>query len=144
MAKVRINKTMTKLFTSAHRVVYKISKGKIGATQAGAKVAVLTTTGRKSGKDREVPIIVEEDGNGWVVVASYSGHDENPGWYHNLKASPAARLLIGDESHPVVATELDGARRQAGWDKLAAVYPDYNEYQKVTDRQIPVLHLAKT
>jgi len=144
MAQVRVNKTMTRIFSGTHRVLYKISKGKVGGKMADAKIAILTTTGRKSGKEREVPIIAEADGDGWLIVASYSGHDEHPGWYHNLKAQPSATLQVGDGTHPVVASELDGEPRDKAWAEMAAVYPDYTAYQGATDRQIPVLRLART
>lgn len=141
---VRPNKMMGRIFTSGHRILYKLSKGKLAAKQGSAPVAILTTIGRKSGKEREVPIIALEDGDGWFALASYAGHDEHPAWYHNLMAQPAGTLLIGDDSHPVVATQLEGAERERGWTAMAAVYSDYDEYQKVTDRKIPVLRLAKT
>lgn len=144
MAMVRVNKTMGKIFTSAHRVLYKLSKGKIGAQQGNAKVGVLTTTGRKSGKEREVPLIVQDDGAGWLVIASFSGHDEHPAWYLNLKANPQASLLIKDETHPVVAQELDGGAYKEAWEKMASANPDYNEYQKATERKLPVLRLVRS
>jgi deazaflavin-dependent oxidoreductase (nitroreductase family) len=82
---------------------------------------------------------VEHEGE-YALVASKGGAPENPGWYRNLKANPD-EVLIQDGAEKLAYTvrELEGDERQEWWDRSAAVYPDYLEYQENTDRLIPVL-----
>ena len=144
MAQTKINKRAAKVFTALHGWVYKATGGRLGGKMSGGEIIVLGTTGRKSGKLRERPLIGGHHPDGWVVIASYSGHDEHPAWYLNLQADPKAMVRAGNETHAVVARELEGEERQQLWDQMVTTYGDYAEYQKVTDREIPVLVLART
>ncbi len=139
MAQVRINKTVTKIFSTVHRWLYQASGGRLGGKMRGAPVAILATTGRRSGKPRSTPIYVIADDGNWVGTASYSGHDVHPAWYLNLEANPEATLTVDGTDHAVRARTAAGAERDRLWAKLVDVYPDYAEYQKVTDRAIPVV-----
>lgn len=136
-----MHKGMTKVFSGGHALLYKLSGGKLGSTMSGGTIALLTTKGRKSGADRTVPLIIVEHGSGWAVAASFSGHDVHPAWYLNMQTLPEADLTIAKTTHRVRPRELKGDERNEVWDRLTAVYPDYAEYQKVTDRLIPVLLL---
>ena len=144
MAQTKMHKGMTKVFSGAHALLYKVSAGRLGSSMGGGTVGLLTTTGRKSGKERTVPLTVVEHGNGWAVIASYSGHDVHPAWYLNLQAKPEATLTIGKTDHAVRSRELEGAERTEVWDRVTSTLPDYLEYQKVTDRVIPVVALEKS
>ena len=143
MAQTKINKRVGKIFTGLHTKVLKLSGGRIGAKMGGGEIIVLGTTGRKSGAFREQPLIGGDHPDGWVVIASYSGHDTHPAWYLNLMAKPEASVLAGGETYAVTAREVSGDERTKLWDEMAANYSDYAEYQKVTDRQIPVLVLER-
>jgi deazaflavin-dependent oxidoreductase (nitroreductase family) len=106
----------------------------------GIPVIVVTMRGAKSGKVRKIALMrVEHDGE-YALVASKGGAPEHPGWYLNLKANPD-EVLIQDGAEKLAYTvrELEGDERQTWWDRSAAVYADYLEYQKNTDRLIPVL-----
>lgn len=94
MARTKMPKGVTKLFSGVHTLLYKLSGGKLGSTMSGGRIGLLTTIGRKSGNDRTVPLILVEHGDGWAVTASYSGHDVDPAWYP-----------IPDRVIPVVALE---------------------------------------
>lgn len=143
MAATKINKTVGKIFTGLHGVIYKISGGKLGGSMGdGGVIALLLTTGAKTGKERTTPLIAVPAQDGWTVIASYSGHDVHPGWYHNLVADPQATLVIGKTEHPVTAQDLTGEARDKAWDIMAGIYADYEAYEDVTDREIPVLYLA--
>lgn len=144
MAQTKINKRVGKVFTTLHGRLYKLSGGKIGGKMAGGEIILLATTGRKSGQTREQPLIGGDHPDGWVVIASYSGHDEHPAWYLNLMANSEATVIAGNQSHPVRARVVEGDERTDLWDSMAATYSDYAEYQKVTDRPIPVLVLERT
>lgn len=144
MAQTKINKTLGKVFTGVHRSVYKLTGGKLGGKMADGDIIVVGTTGAKSGKARETALIGGPHDNGWVVVASYSGHDEHPGWYHNLMASPEATVQLGKSTHPVQARVVHGAERDELWAEMVKIYGDYDAYREVTDREIPVIVLERT
>ncbi|MFV1990645.1 MAG: nitroreductase family deazaflavin-dependent oxidoreductase, partial [Acidimicrobiales bacterium] len=112
--------------------------GKVG----GVTVALLTTTGRKSGKSRMTPLLTKKKGDDYIVVASFSGHDAHPFWYLNLSANPQAKLTIGRETYDVVAVVTEGEERESLYKEMTEMYDDYAEYQKVTDRVIPVVRLT--
>ncbi len=143
MAQTKINKRMAKVFTTLHGRLYKMTGGRFGGKMAGGQIIVLTTTGRESGKLRDRPLVGGNHPDGWVVIASFSGHDEHPAWYLNLMANPSATVTAGRERHPVRAREVSGEERTKMWDAMVETYADYEEYQKVTDRQIPVLLLER-
>lgn len=141
MARTKIPKPVSKVFSAMHRGVYKLSGGRLGGSFGQSKVILVTTTGRKSGKKRTLPLIGVDHGDGWGVIASASGHDTHPAWYLNLQANPEAIVTVGKAEHAVVARVLEGEERQQVWDQAVDAYADYAEYQKVTDRVIPVLAL---
>jgi len=105
----------------------------------GIPIVVVTTRGAKSGKLRKNPVMRVEHDGAYAVVASMGGSDEQPQWYHNIKADPdAVTLQDGDEPFDGHARELSGAEREEWWDRAVAIYPSYAEYQTRTDRLIPV------
>ncbi len=107
----------------------------------GMPVVVLTTVGAKTGKVRKVPLMrVEHDGK-YVAVASMGGAPKNPVWYFNLKAHPDLDLRDGEKTSAMTARELSGDEYQEWWARAVAAFPDYADYQKKTDRIIPVFIL---
>jgi F420H(2)-dependent quinone reductase len=105
----------------------------------GLPVIVMTTRGAKSGSLRKNPLMrVEHDGE-YLLVASMGGAPTNPTWYHNLVADPdAVTVQDGAEPFDVDARELSGEERGIWWERAVAAFPPYAEYQRKTDRQIPV------
>ncbi|MFD3509484.1 nitroreductase family deazaflavin-dependent oxidoreductase [Nocardia sp. NPDC058666] len=121
---------------------YEKSGGAEGTSMQGKPVILLTTRGAKTGKLRKTPLMrVEHDGE-YAVVASLGGAPKNPVWYYNIKADPHVELRDGTVSKDYTAREVFGEERQVWWDRAAAVWPDYNEYTKKTDRVIPVFVLT--
>lgn len=109
----------------------------------GIPIVVVTTRGAKSGKLRKFALMRVEHEGEYALVASVGGAPENPNWYHNLKADPAALMIQdGPEPKDYVAREVSGDERAAWWDRAVAVYPSYAEYQENTDRLIPVFVAA--
>ena len=106
----------------------------------GIPIVVFTTRGARSGKLRKVPLMrVEHDGV-YAMVASLGGAPKNPVWYTNVKADPdAVTVQDGPTVQDARAREIDGAERDLWWDRAVAVFPTYAEYQRKTDRLIPVL-----
>ncbi|MDV6262320.1 nitroreductase family deazaflavin-dependent oxidoreductase [Rhodococcoides yunnanense] len=122
---------------------YENSGGTEGTTMNGMPVVLLTTKGNKSGKLRKSPLMrVEHDGE-YAIVASLGGAPKHPVWYHNVKAEPLVELQDGTEKHDYVAREVTGDEKAVWWERSVEAYPDYADYQKKTDREIPVFVLAR-
>ena len=118
------------------------SGGTEGTVMRGMPVVLLTTVGAKSGKLRKSPLMrVEHDGQ-YAVVASLGGAPKNPVWYHNVKANPHVELQDGPAKGDYTAREVTGEEKAAWWERSVAAYPEYADYQKKTDREIPVLVLT--
>ena len=122
--------------------LYIASGGTQGTELKGMPVVLLTTIGAKSGKLRKTPLMrVEHDGE-YAVVASLGGAPKNPVWYYNIVANPQVELQDGTESGDYRAREVFGDEKAIWWDRAVAAYPDYADYQRKTDRAIPVFVLT--
>ena len=123
---------------------YEETDGEVGHEwQPGVPTLVLTTKGRKTGLERKFALIYQTDGGNPVVVASKGGAPEHPGWYRNLVANPEVGVQIKGDKFTARARATSGEERAKLWEKLAAVWPDYNNYAKKTDREIPVVVLER-
>jgi len=121
--------------------LYEATDGKEGDTLEGKPVIILTTRGRKTGDVRKTPLMrVEHDGR-YVVVASMGGAPQHPVWYLNLLADPHVTLQDGAEVTDLRARTATPEERQVWWPRATAAWPPYDEYQKNTDREIPVVLL---
>jgi F420H(2)-dependent quinone reductase len=117
------------------------SGGTDGNLMRGMPVVLLTMRGAKSGKIRKVPLMrVEHDGL-YAAVASLGGAPKNPVWYYNLVSDPRVDLQDGTKQGTFVAREVHGDEKAHWWERAVAAYPDYADYQRNTDRQIPVFVL---
>ena len=131
--------------------VYRATGGRLGnkwrvgaAMQKPVPVCLLTTTGRKSGQDRTVPLLYLRHGESIVLVASQGGLPANPAWFHNLKADPAVRIQIGSDTGDYTAHIVGDAERGELWPKLVELYADFDAYAAWTDRRIPVIVCDRT
>lgn len=121
---------------------YEASGGAEGTSLQGKPVILLTTKGAKTGKLRKTPLMrVEHDGE-YAVVASLGGAPKHPVWYYNIKAEPHVELRDGTVNKDYTAREVFGEEKALWWDRAVQVWPDYAEYQKKTDREIPVFVLT--
>ena len=127
------------LFGAEHVRVYRETEGERGYHWRGTTILLLTTEGRTSGEPRTTPLIHRTDRDRWVVVASKGGAPEHPSWYQNLLANPEATIEVKAEEIPVRATTATGEERSRLWALMAEVWPAYDDYQKKTDREIPVV-----
>ncbi|WP_313861221.1 nitroreductase family deazaflavin-dependent oxidoreductase [Mycobacterium sp.] len=119
--------------------IYRRSNGKLGGTFQKAPVALLTTTGRKTGEPRVSPLLYLREGDRVLLVASRGGSDKHPLWYLNLKADPKVTVQIKYEVLQLQARDATGAEREEYWPKLVAMYPSFDDYKSWTDRVIPVV-----
>jgi deazaflavin-dependent oxidoreductase (nitroreductase family) len=109
---------------------------------AGMPVALLTTTGAVTGKDRTVPVLAFRDGEAWVVVASNWGRDDHPDWYHNLCSTPEVTVTRNGTTERCRARTLSGQRRAEYLNMLTDRYIGYKRHQERTSRQFPIVRLT--
>lgn len=118
--------------------------GKVGGQFEGAPMILVHHIGARTGAERVNPMAYFTDGDRMLIVASKGGAPTNPDWYHNLKAHPRTEVEVGTDRFPVGVTELTGDERSAVWERIVAAMPGFGEYQRNTDRTIPVLALTRT
>ncbi len=129
------------LFGDEHVRQYEASGGKVGHDWNGASCLIVRTRGRKSGKIRKFALIYGRDGEDYVLVASKGGAPEHPGWYKNLVAQPDVDIQVWDKVIPVTARTGSAADKKRVWPMMVAQWPGYDEYQRGTQRDIPVVLL---
>ncbi len=131
------------LYGSEHVEKYRETDGEVGHEwQPGVFTLLLTTTGRSSGTEYTTPLIYREDGSDYVIVASKGGADEHPDWYLNLQADPDVRIQVADEVMDATASTASSDEKARLWPKMTEVWPDYDDYARKTDRDIPVVVLT--
>jgi deazaflavin-dependent oxidoreductase (nitroreductase family) len=132
------------LFGDKHVQRYRETGGEVGHRwKRGSKILLLTTKGRKTGEPRTTPLIYEEDGDRYVIVASQGGAPTHPGWYRNLTKDSDVELQVLDEVFPAHARTAEGEERERLWKLVNQQWPDYDAYQKRTEREIPVVVLER-
>jgi F420H(2)-dependent quinone reductase len=122
--------------------LFERTAGAEGNTLRGVPIIVVTSIGVRSGKVRKTPLMRVESGGEYAVVASQGGAPQHPHWYHNLLANPLVELQDGAVRREYRAHEATGAERDTWWKRAVAVWPDYDDYQRRTARQIPVFVLS--
>jgi deazaflavin-dependent oxidoreductase (nitroreductase family) len=137
--------TSEQLFGDEHVRRYIETNGEEGYDwRNGTKILVLFTKGRKSGEERANALIMEPDGDDYLIVASKGGAPAPPAWLVNMEANPddVEVQVKGDrfKAHARIATPEEKPRM---WEKMAAAWPDYDNYQQKTDREIPVVVLER-
>ena len=105
---------------------------------------LLTTKGRKSGEPKVLPLIYGEAGNAYVIIASKGGAPSHPAWYLNLSAHPEVEVQVAAKRFHAKARTATGSERSTLWDQMVGAYAPYTEYQKRTEREIPVVVLEPT
>jgi F420H(2)-dependent quinone reductase len=130
-----------KLGSGVHSGVYRATGGKLFGRMGKSPILLLNTTGRKSGKRRTSPLLYVMDGDDFVIIASKGGAPTHPAWYLNLKADPDASVEVGDREVRVRAEEADPEEKLRLWQKMVEMYPTYDDYQRKTKREIPLLIL---
>jgi F420H(2)-dependent quinone reductase len=122
---------------------FEASNGERANTLRGLPIVLLTSVGAKTGKLRKTALMrVEHDGS-YAVVASLGGAPKHPVWYWNLRKHPHVELQDGAEKHDYEARELEGAEREEWWARAVEAYPPYADYQRKTERLIPVFLLTR-
>lgn len=124
---------------------FRENEGKVGGPFEGGSLLLLTTTGAKSGEPRTSPLAYATEDGKYVVVASYAGADKNPAWYHNIVANPKVTIEVGTEKFEATATIVleDRAERDRLYAKMVSLMPGFADYEKKTDRVIPIVTLSR-
>ena len=123
---------------------FRANTGKVGGRFEGAPMILVHHIGARTGTERVNPMVYFPDGDRLLVVASKGGAPTNPDWYHNLKAHPRTEVEVGTERFPVDVTEVTGDERTEVWERIVTANPGFGEYQRNTERTIPVLALTRT
>ena len=131
-----------RFFVPFHILVFRLTGGRLMG-KFDLPVLLLTTTGRRSGRRRTVPLLYLEDRGTVLLIASNNGGPTNPGWYHNLVANPTVEVETRAGRRSMRAEPLVGAERRHRFDAITAVADRYAEYQSRTDRELPVVALRE-
>ena len=129
------------LFGQEHVDTYRATDGETGHDWKGAHVLLLTTTRRKSGEQRTTPLIYGRHDGTYLIVASKGGSDEPPAWYRNLERSPTVEVQVKGERFSARARDAGPEEKPALWRLMTEQWPDYDAYQRNTEREIPVVVL---
>lgn len=125
-----------------HRPLYRLSGGRIGAHIAGLPVLLLTTTGRKTGKLRTVPLSYFDDEGVPVLIGSKGGSPRHPAWYLNLESDPEVEVQIGSERRLLRARRASAEETERLWPAILERAPGYARYRAKTTREIPLVFLT--
>lgn len=126
-----------------HARRYIETDGEDGHIWRGLPTLLLTTAGKRSGEPFTTPLIYGEDAGRYIVVASIGGAPKHPQWYRNLVAEPAVEVQVGAERFTARARTADADEKPALWQKMAEIFPTYEQYQAKTTRDIPVIILER-
>ena len=135
------NRMVTRCVTGVHKFWYRLSGGRIGGRFGKVPVLLLTTKGRKSGREWTTPLSYLKDDGRLVVIASFGGSDKHPAWYLNLRANPRARVQVRGEVISVTAETASPEEKARLWPLITDMYGGYEGYQRRTTRDIPVVIL---
>ena len=126
-----------------NRAVIEEFRANGGQVQGWGSLILLTTTGAKTGQQRIAPLMLVNDGNRLLAVASKGGAPKHPDWYLNILAHPEVTVEVGSEKFETTARILTGDEREQAYRRAAEVVPPYADYQKRTTREIPVIALER-
>jgi deazaflavin-dependent oxidoreductase (nitroreductase family) len=134
---------MAFLYGQEHVDRYRATDGQEGHDWRGTHTLILTTKGRRSGEERSTPLIYGRHGDDYMIVASKGGSDEAPAWYLNIEADPEVDVQVKADRFKARARTATPEEKPELWRIMTSEWPDYDEYQQKTDREIPVVVLER-
>ncbi len=134
-----VARSFLRLFMKGHVSLYRLTSGKVGG---GEHHLILTTTGRKSGVERDTPLFFFTDADRYIIIASNGGAPKHPVWWLNLQSNPQAKIQINSRVIPVTAQQADAEERKRLWAIIAEKYKNFVGYQKRAEREIPIVVLT--
>ena len=132
------------LFGQEHVKRYEATGGEEGHDWQGTTTLILTTTGRSSGEQRPTPLIYQQHGDAYLVVASDGGADQPPSWYRNLEADPEVHVQVKADRFSARARDATAEEKPDMWRTMTGAWPAYDDYQQKTEREIPVVVLERS
>ena len=132
---------LARRFTALHARLYRRSGGRLGKRWFGARVMVLETTGRRTGRTRATPVLYVPDGDDLLAVPANAGNDRVPAWWLNLQAHPKAVAVVGGKRRSVVARLAGEAEAGRRWAVYRRAYARVDEYREFTERDLPLVVL---
>lgn len=120
---------------------FRANGGRVGPPFEGAPLLLLHSTGAKTGRERVHPLVFQPLDDRWAIFASKAGAPDDPAWYRNLVANPAATIEVGTDTVSVVARTLEGDERDRIWERQKELMPGFADYEAATTRTIPVVVL---
>lgn len=132
------NRTVLKLFTRLNVFLYNATSGKLGSRLMGRDICIITMTGARSGKERQIPLMYVPYKQGILLVASQGGADKHPTWFYNLMANPSIKVTVHGQQMNLTARQATPEEKQQVWPICVEHYPDYENYRHRTKRDIPV------
>jgi deazaflavin-dependent oxidoreductase (nitroreductase family) len=129
-----------RVVTGFHEAVFRVSNGRFANRGFGMPVLILTTTGRKTGKRRTTMLTSPvQDGERVVLVASYGGDDRHPTWFLNLRDNPQVEITMDGKTRSMRARVASPEEKEQLWPRVVSAYRGYGQYQRRTDRDIPLV-----
>ena len=122
---------------------FRANAGQLSGGFGQVPMLLLTTTGAKSGTQHTTPLAYQPDGDKIYVFGSFAGGPKNPAWYHNLVANPTVTVEVGADTTEATAVVTSGAEREQVWERQKAAVANFADYEKSTDRTIPVVRLDR-
>jgi deazaflavin-dependent oxidoreductase (nitroreductase family) len=137
----KLSTSLQNALTTIHTFIYASTNGAIGGRIANCPVLLLTTKGRKTSKQRTIPLLYLADGDNVVLVASNGGATKHPAWYLNLQSNPEALIQVKGIKQRVRAESGSAEEKKRLWPLITKMYSGYKRYQEITSRDIPVVIL---
>lgn len=137
-AQFRVLKPLARWMSRLHLALYRASGATIGTRFGGGDICMVRMTGAKSGRALELPLMYVPNGEGVILVASFAGGPHHPSWYYNLLAHPAIEVEWRGQRKALIARQASAAEKAAVWPLCCTHYPDFDLYQRRTQRDIPV------
>ena len=132
-----------RMFMAIQIALYKLTNGRVGGNFGGADVLLLTSTGRKTGKIRTVPVMYVRSGENYAITASANGGPRHPGWYWNVtKGTQPVQIQVNDQVMNVTVEEAAADQRDQLYQRFIDMAGQFAGYEKKTTRKIPVLILT--
>lgn len=135
------NRNKIRLQWKMHKLIWKLSAGRLGRSVTGMPVLELITIGHKSGQERQILITYIDSDGAPAIIGTNAGRDSDPAWVKNLRARPEARARWDGKWRNVRAVELDGSAHTAAWDMAVAINQGYADYKKSLTRAVPIMRL---
>ncbi len=139
---MRLKDGLFKAGTGVHQAIFRASKGRLLGRAGGMPVVILSTIGRRSGKQRSTMLTSPvHDDDRIVLVASFGGDDRHPAWYLNLRDDPHVTVTMAGRDRPMLARIAGDDEKAELWPGVVEAYSGYDAYQRKTERKIPVVIL---